>query len=186
MTSAPSPTGATGATGSTGATGERERRLRWFNELSQAEAVGALLLVCHSRPFAEQVAAKRPFPGVGALEAEADAVWLSLTPADWLEALDAHPRIGESGGSSPSWSSTEQAGVSAAGEDVQAAIARGNAEYEARFGHVFLIAAAGLGAEEILGQLRSRLGNDPDVEVRVAAQEHRRITRLRLERLMAE
>jgi len=49
---------------------------------------------------------------------------------------------------------------------------------------VFLIAAAGRGAEEILADLRARLGNDPDTELRVAAEEHRRITRLRIERLM--
>jgi 2-oxo-4-hydroxy-4-carboxy--5-ureidoimidazoline (OHCU) decarboxylase len=49
---------------------------------------------------------------------------------------------------------------------------------------VFLISAEGRGAEEILANLRARLGNDPDTELRVAAGEHRRITRLRLERLL--
>jgi len=67
---------------------------------------------------------------------------------------------------------------------VQAAIASGNAAYEQRFGHVFLVSAEGRGAEEILANLRARLGNDPDTELRVAADEHRRITRLRLERLL--
>jgi OHCU decarboxylase len=67
---------------------------------------------------------------------------------------------------------------------VRQAIARGNAAYEKRFGHVFLIAAAGRSAEEILANLRARLDNDPGTELRVAAEEHRRITRLRIERLM--
>jgi OHCU decarboxylase len=67
---------------------------------------------------------------------------------------------------------------------VQAAIAAGNAEYEERFGHVFLSSAAGRSAEEILAALTDRLGNDPDTELRVAAEEHRRITRLRIERLL--
>jgi OHCU decarboxylase len=67
---------------------------------------------------------------------------------------------------------------------VQAAIAAGNTEYEERFGHVFLISAAGRSAEEILAALTDRLGNDPDTELRVAAEEHRRITRLRIERLL--
>jgi 2-oxo-4-hydroxy-4-carboxy--5-ureidoimidazoline (OHCU) decarboxylase len=37
---------------------------------------------------------------------------------------------------------------------------------------------------EDLAALTGRLSNDPATELRVAADEHRRITRLRLERLM--
>jgi OHCU decarboxylase len=159
-------------------------RLRWFNELSDEEAAGELLAVCHSRRWAKQVAAGRPYGDLAALEQAADTVWTGLGPEDWLEAIEAHPRIGEGGGRSADWSRQEQAGVGGAGEQLQAAIARGNAEYERRFGHVFLISAAGRGAEEILANLRDRLGNDPATELRVAAEEHRRITRLRLERLL--
>jgi OHCU decarboxylase len=162
-----------------------EMQLRWFNELSKEEAVGALLLVCHSRTWAEQVAAQRPYSDLDALLTAADDVWMALRPEDWLEALDAHPRIGERGGRSAEFSEREQAGVGAAADDVQAAIAAGNAQYEQRFGHVFLISAEGRTADEILANLRSRLDNDPDVELRVAAEEHRRITRLRLQRLLS-
>jgi OHCU decarboxylase len=162
-----------------------EMQLRWFNELSKEEAVGALLLVCHSRTWAEQVAAQRPYSDLDALLTAADDVWMALRPEDWLEALDAHPRIGERGGRSAEFSEREQAGFGAAADDVQAAIAAGNAQYEQRFGHVFLISAEGRTADEILANLRSRLDNDPDVELRVAAEEHRRITRLRLQRLLS-
>jgi OHCU decarboxylase len=162
-----------------------EMQLRWFNELSKEEAVGALLLVCHSRTWAEQVAAQRPYSDLDALLTAADDVWMALRPEDWLEALDAHPRIGERGGRSAEFSEREQAGFGAAADDVQAAIAAGNAQYEQRFGHVFLISAEGRTADEILANLRSRLDNDGDVELRVAAEEHRRITRLRLQRLLS-
>jgi OHCU decarboxylase len=162
-----------------------DRQLRWFNELSKEEAVGALLLVCHSRTWAVQVAAQRPYSDLDALLTAADDVWMALRPEDWLEALDAHPRIGERGGRSAEFSEREQAGFGAAADDVQAAIAAGNAQYEQRFGHVFLISAEGRTADEILANLRSRLDNDPDVELRVAAEEHRRITRLRLQRLLS-
>ena len=159
-------------------------RLRWFNELSDEEAAGELLAVCHSRRWAKQVAAGRPYPDVAALQEAADRVWTALGPEDWLEAFAAHPRIGEGGGAAADWSRQEQAGVGDA-DDVRERLARGNAEYEARFGHVFLISAAGRDATEILDALTERLGNDPATELRVAAEEHRRITRLRLERLMA-
>jgi len=161
-----------------------ERRLVWFNDLPDDQAVDELLAVCHSRRWATRVAAHRPFPDLAALQRTADEVWTALEPGDWLEAFVAHPRIGERGGGSADWSSKEQAGVGAAGQDVQAAIASGNAAYEQRFSHVFLISAEGRGAEEILANLRARLGNDPDTELRVAADEHRRINRLRLERLL--
>jgi 2-oxo-4-hydroxy-4-carboxy-5-ureidoimidazoline decarboxylase len=98
--------------------------------------------------------------------------------------LRAHPRIGEGGGASADWSRQEQAGVGGADQDVRERLARGNAAYEARFGHVFLISAAGRDATEILAALQARLGNDPGTELRVAAAEHRRITRLRIDRLL--
>jgi OHCU decarboxylase len=161
-------------------------RLEWFNQLSDEEAASELLAVCHSRRWAKEVAAGRPYGDLAALQRAADEVWLGLGPEDWLEAFAAHPRIGEGGGASADWSRQEQAGVGGAGPEVQDRLARGNAEYEARFGYVFLISAAGRDAEEILAALTERLGNDPATELRVAADEHRRITRLRLERLMAE
>ena len=160
-------------------------RLEWFNQLSDEEAASELLAVCHSRRWAKEVAAGRPYADLAALQRAADEVWLGLGPEDWLEAFAAHPRIGEAGGASADWSRREQAGL---GEDsdVGERLARGNAEYEARFGHVFLISAAGRDAEKLLVALEQRLGNDPATEPRVAAAEHRRINRLRLERLMEE
>jgi OHCU decarboxylase len=169
-------------------------RLDRLNGLPQEEAAGELLAVCHSRRWAEQVAAGRPYADEAALQEAADQIWTALGPEDWLEAFAAHPRIGQgrspggsgAGGRSAEWSRQEQSGVGGAGRDLQAALARGNAEYEARFGHVFLIAAAGRTAAEILAELQARLGNDPATELRVAAGEHRRITRLRIEKLMAQ
>ena len=155
-----------------------------FNRLPEEEAATELRAVCHSRRWAKEVAAGRPYADLAALQRAADEVWLGLGPEDWLEAFAAHPRIGQAGGASADWSRQEQAGVGGAGAEVQDRLARGNAEYEARFGYVFLISAAGRDAEEILAALTERLGNDPATELRVAAEEHRRITRLRLEKLM--
>jgi OHCU decarboxylase len=162
------------------------RGLDRFNRLSDEEAAGELLAVCHSRRWAKEVAAGRPYPDVAALQRAADEVWLALSPEDWREAFEAHPRIGEPPpDASAGWSRQEQAGVGDADQDERERLARGNAAYEARFGHVFLISAAGRDASEVLAALTERLGNDPDTELRVAAEEHRRITRLRIEKLMA-
>lgn len=157
-----------------------------FNVLPQAEAVEELLTVCHSARWATAVADGRPFADVPSVQRVADDVWQSLDPSDWLEALAGHPRIGERGGSSQTSSEREQAGMADADAEVRAALAEGNRDYEQRFSHVFLISAAGRGPEDILANLRSRLGNDATTELRVAADEHRRITRLRLGILLAD
>ena len=157
--------------------------VRWLNALPSEQAETELLACCASREWASGVAAARPFADAGALAASADAVWESLGPDDWLEAFAAHPRIGDRvDGSSPS--AREQAGIGGAADGLLEALADDNREYERRFGHVFLISASGRGADELLAALRERLGNDPEAELRVAADEQRKITGLRLSGLL--
>ena len=132
------------------------------------------------------MAAGWPYADLPALFAAAERAWSELEPSDWTEALAGHPRVGESGGSSPNASEREQKGVREASVDVQSELAEANHGYEARFGHVFLIAAAGKNADEILAALRRRMDNDPVTEARVAAGEHRKIARMRLERMLDE
>lgn len=155
-----------------------------LNGASRPDLVQELLRVCHSRQWAERVADARPFLGEQQMVDEADRVWRDLDPTDWLEALHGHPRIGEDGGSSQEFSAAEQGGMADADDAVRAAIAEGNRLYEARFGHMFLISAAGRTPQDILGNLQARLQNEPAREVQMAAQEHRRITRLRLQKLL--
>jgi 2-oxo-4-hydroxy-4-carboxy-5-ureidoimidazoline decarboxylase len=61
------------------------------------------------------------------------------------------------------------------------------AAYESRFGHVFVISPEGVEPAErldvVLASIRARLGNDPDEERVVAADELRRVVRTRLARL---
>ncbi|HEY0829987.1 MAG TPA: 2-oxo-4-hydroxy-4-carboxy-5-ureidoimidazoline decarboxylase [Candidatus Dormibacteraeota bacterium] len=127
-----------------------------------------------------------PYADLPALFEAADRAWSGLEPSDWAEALAGHPRLGESGGTSPHASEREQKGVREAGVDVRSELAEANRDYEARFGNVFLIAAAGKSADEILAALRRRMENDPVTEARVAAGEHRKIARMRLQRMLDE
>jgi len=121
----------------------------------------------------------RPFVDCEALHAAAERVWWSLGEADWLEAFRAHPRIGAAQ-VRERWSRAEQSGVAGASTDVLEALARLNHDYEERFGFVFLVCASGLSAEQMLGALRSRSRRTRPEEVRSAAQEHVKITALRL------
>ena len=108
-----------------------------------------------------------------------------LTDEEWLAAMKAHPRIGERGGDAPASSEREQARAMQAPDETKAALAAENQRYEERFGHVFLIFASGRSGEEILAELRRRMGNDPATELQEARRELRRIALLRLERVIS-
>jgi OHCU decarboxylase len=81
-------------------------------------------------------------------------------------------------------SSQEQSGASSASPSEAAALAEGNRAYEQRFGHVFIVSAAGRSAADVLAALRDRLQNDPAAEIAIASAEQQKITRLRLERVL--
>jgi 2-oxo-4-hydroxy-4-carboxy-5-ureidoimidazoline decarboxylase len=145
------------------------------------------------------MAERRPFVSAAAAAAAADEVWWSLRSDDWREAFAAHPRIGEASGTRTRervegagdsnegvdrWAATEQSGVNAASGEVRKRLADGNAEYEARFGYIFIVCATGRSAADMLADLERRLANSPAHELRIAAEEQRNITRLRLEKLL--
>lgn len=137
--------------------------------------------VCASSRWVEAMLAARPFASWEAMIDTATRIWLSLDEADWLEAFAAHPRIGEK---KPGWSAQEQSGTHAASDDTKAALAEGNRAYDDKFGFVFLICATGRSAGEMLANLRERLQHDRATELRIAAEEHAKITALRLEKLV--
>ena len=153
-----------------------------LNALDDAAAARELLRCCGSTRWADRMAAARPFADEAAMINRADTIWSSLDPQDWLEAFAAHPKIG--GAATTRWSAQEQSGMASAAAAVSDRLASGNREYEARFGYIFILCATGKSAAEMLEALERRLGNAPDRELRIAAEEQRAITRLRLARLI--
>lgn len=134
--------------------------------------------------------ARRPFGSDAALFAAADEEWAKVGREDVLEALAHHPRIGanvdelrKKFASTAAWASTEQAGAAAASEETLHALRDANVRYDARYGHVFVVCATGKSAAEMLAILEARMHNEPDVELRIAAAEQAKITRIRLEKL---
>jgi OHCU decarboxylase len=159
-----------------------------FNALPRKEAEESLLACCGSREWAKKMAAARPFASGDELTETADRVWRGLSKADWLEAFSAHPKIGSPAaaghGKARAWSRDEQSGAGGASRETLESLAATNREYEERFGHIFIVCATGRTAGEMLALLRTRLGNDPESELSLAAEEQRKITRLRLEKLL--
>jgi allantoicase len=167
-------------------TGRPDALVAAVNAASEAQ----LLRACGSSRWVAAFAAARPFPSRAALFGEAERLWWRLGDGDWLEAFTHHPRIGADlatlrakYATTADWSLGEQAGVAQAGEDVLQALADGNRAYEALFGWIFLVCATGKSAAEMLTLLHERLANEPAAELRIAAGEQVKITRLRLEKL---
>jgi OHCU decarboxylase len=166
------------------------RALKQLNALPSAQAGEEFLKCCGSRTWANALSDARPFIDADALFHKADSVWWSLGEQDWLEAFRAHPKIGEQKAAAEqseqarNWSEREQSGVQDAATETKAALAAGNQEYEERFGFIFIVCASGKTSEEMQAILNERLQNEPGIELRIAAEEQRKITRLRLEKLI--
>ena len=164
--------------------------LAWLNSLSAEDAAKELRQCCGSRRWAELLSNDRPYSTLAILLTQADLVWWTLTPFDWLEAFRSHPKIGEKKAGndvstqSQQWSGQEQAGVSSASQTTVDSLAALNSAYEQKFGFIFIICATGKTSEEMLVALRQRLQNDSDTELRLAAAEQAKITQLRLKKLL--
>ena len=155
--------------------------LEELNALAPTDAADAFWRCCSSVHWAGMMAALRPFKNQAELYQAAESAWWELSSPDWLEAFSHHPRIGER---AAGWASQEQAGATDASQRIKDELVKWNVEYEKRFGHVFLICATGKRADEMLAQMERRMNNEPAAELRVAAGEQAKITRLRLEKLV--
>jgi OHCU decarboxylase len=151
-------------------------------------AADTLRACCGAHRWVNAMIARRPFASIDDALIATDEAWAPLGPDDWHEAFSHHPRIGERSAAvrqdarGAAWSATEQSGVVRLRDELAAV----NREYEAKFGYIYIVCAAGKPADELLDVARRRLQNDPATELRIAAQEQHKITRLRLTRLLSE
>ena len=163
-----------------------------LNALSAADARAALLRCCGAARWADAMTAARPFEDVPALLRIGERTWWSLAEADHREAFAAHPKIGASApapdesAATARWSRDEQRGAAGAATEVAAELAAANRAYEERHGFIFIVCATGRTAGEMLADLRAREGRTTAEELRTAAEEQAKITRLRLGKLMGE
>jgi len=164
--------------------------VRRLSDLPDGEARAALRACCGASRWVERMLTQRPFKNADEVFASAERIWWDLGRQDWLEAFAAHPRIGETDAQTHgrtdarTWARQEQAGAAGASEDVRAQLAEANHAYEARFGYIYIVCATGKSGEEMLALCRTRLANAPEAELRIAAEEQLKITRLRLTQLL--
>jgi OHCU decarboxylase len=173
-------------------------QLHRLNALDRGAAEHELLRCCGSERWAREMAMRRPWPDLEAMAEDADTIWRGLSAIDRLQAFAAHPQIGVTAATAAAgaadrrlsadaaWSSQEQSRVMAASDDLRDRLAAANDRYQARFGFIFIVCATGKSAEEMLAIVLERLTHSREEELRIAAEEQRKITRLRLKKLVSE
>lgn len=147
--------------------------LERFNS-APGDVVRAALAGCLRSPrWAHRIAAHRPYPDLDALLAAADEAAYDLTAGEVAEALAGEPLP----------SLPDGAYVAA-----HTALRAAHTAYRGRFGHVFVICVDGVAPDEVpdllLTGIRGRLGNEPEDERVLVAEELRRLARGRLVRLV--
>lgn len=160
-----------------------------WNRREQAAATEAILPCNGSVAWAIAMMNARPVETPQELFAASDKVWLELSPSDWQQAFDSHPRIGEHKANAATeqsllWSADEQSAVAmnaAAQDELTAA----NQKYERKFGRLFIVCATGKSAAEMLAILKARLANDAATELDEAVEQQRQITQLRLRKWLS-
>ena len=162
-------------------------------DTAPAERARELLTACcGASPWVDAMLAARPFGERERLLAAADRCWALLSEAQLHDAIARHPRLGGTRAKAAlsareqAWSAGEQSGMGSADDAARSALAEGNEAYERRFGHTFILCATGLGPAEVLAALRQRLANDEKTERAITGRELHKITRLRLEKLLAD
>jgi 2-oxo-4-hydroxy-4-carboxy-5-ureidoimidazoline decarboxylase len=164
--------------------------LHEFNTLPEDSLIEELTRCCGSSAWVQRMLSFIPADDLVELLEDAEEQWYKCSQEDWKEAFDHHPKIGDvrslkkKFANTENWASDEQEGVKQASSKTLEELAKANRLYEEKFGYIFIVCASGRSAEEMLDILRSRLKNAEEKEIRIAADEQNKITKLRLEKLL--
>lgn len=167
-----------------------------FDHLSIEKKKELLMQCCGSSAWVNKMLTVFPVEDLVELLEAAEEKWYECNAEDWQEAFAHHPKIGdinflsselilekEKFANSAEWAATEQSGINNADENTLQQLKKANKEYQHKFGFIFIICASGKSANEMLHILKSRLKNIKEQEIKIAAEEQNRITKIRLEKL---
>ncbi len=163
-------------------------RLLEFNQLEAAQAEAQVLAWCSSTEWAKEMVAGRPYTSVDQLCRTAGRTWANADREDVLEAILAHPLIGDkkiigkdqSSDQGNARAAKEQKLVALASEQTLEQLEAMNSAYYQKHGFIFLIFAKGKPANEMLAALMQRIENTTEVEIHNAAVQQGFITENRI------
>lgn len=161
--------------------------LKGFNNLDRDTAAKELFSCCGSQNWVSLLMQKFPFGSHETLIEKAREVWYErCNKNDWLESFRQHPKIGDKKGLTEKFAGKEQASVASATEEIIDALVKANAEYEKKFGFIFIVCATGKSPEEMLRLLKDRVKNNTDDELTIAMGEQHKITLVRFKKLLED
>ena len=161
-----------------------------LNSLNNDECIEQFTHCCAAHRWVDKMSNARPFSSVQQVKDQAISHWGTMVEADYLEAFDGHPKIGDPASLKAKYASThamasnEQSSVNQASDQTIAELAQFNADYESRFGFIFIVCATGKSADEMLGLIKQRIHNTPEQEIRIAAEEQLKILLIRIDKLL--
>ncbi len=164
--------------------------LQELNTLAEDQAEAVFRNCCNADTWVEGMVDHRPYTSQAEIFEASQALWPLLSEADWLQAFEAHPRIGDietlrnKYAQTRALASNEQAAAKEAPEALLTRLKALNDAYLEKFGFIFIVCATGKSAADMLQLLEQRLPNTRSRELEIAAREQARITELRLEKLL--
>lgn len=163
-----------------------------LNRLDPASQSQILKKCCGADGWVKAMSAEFPFRDLEQLKDKAGKIWAGLGREEYLEAFTHHPRIGDVGAieekfkDTADWAGSEQGSVRGASRRIFEELMHFNERYYERFGYIFIVFASGKTAAEMLSLLKTRMNNEADSELAVAAAEQHKITLHRLEKTLNE
>ena len=158
-----------------------------FNNLDQPIAAKHLLDCCGSPVWVTAMMDRFPFATEKAMVDQTGTIWYDQCgESDWRESFTHHPKIGDVKSLTEKFAGKEQSGVAVATIETIEALAKANADYENKFGFIFIVCATGKSADEMLHLLLDRLKNTAEEELHIAMGEQQKITIIRFKKLLDE
>ena len=165
-------------------------KLSALSQLDDAQASDVFNQCCSASRWVKLMVSAMPFRSKIAIQNTAALFWKSMRSADYLEAFDGHPKIGDPDSlkkkywSTRSLAANEQSSVEQANDNVLQELVQYNNDYKTKFGYIFIVCATGKTAAEMLKLIKTRINHQPDQEITIAAAEQAKIMSIRIDKLI--
>ena len=118
------------------------------------------------------MATARPFEMVEQLFKKAAHIWFALAHTDRLDAFAAEKQ------------SRKMSEIEPREKKKSKQLDEANRLYENKFGFIFIVYSGGKQIDEILAICKARIGNTPETELQIAAEDYFKIIETRLNKLL--
>jgi 5-hydroxyisourate hydrolase/2-oxo-4-hydroxy-4-carboxy-5-ureidoimidazoline decarboxylase len=156
-----------------------------FNNLDKETASQHLFSCCGSTHWTSKMMKNFPFDSEKVLIDLSTKIWYKeCTEVDWRESFTHHPKIGDVKSLTEKFAGKEQSEVAVATNETIEALSKANADYDTKFGFIFIVCATGKSATEMLQILLDRIKNSMVEELNIAMGEQQKISIIRFKKLL--